>query len=585
MELYTKMVKDSGSKTVNRNRYDAEVRKTYRQRTEQKEGDAKKEANKSGNFLTKLADMVSLPQQMEQAANMQMYGNENTKKLGELLDTRNEEKIANAKNEISYVAERAAVGAADKLEGLVNAVGYAGQAYNRTQNLQNSQDAAMWGAVTGSDTQKSLSRRLEQTALKSAQEGLKDTVTFGDDLRANVERRHANSNISKMGRVAADVSEAAGGLLPSVAVNLIAPGSGVAANAVNAISAAGNAVQEAKKSGADDLRATGYGLATGGIEFATEKVVDGLSGLFGRGALDDIIEKSVEKYLTNQTARRVVTAAGNAFGEGAEEFISEIGGRLANEWLIDTDDRTFRETLKDGLYSALIGTFISGTTQAGGSIVNAARTNTNTPVSTASQTDYAPCVEQLKQAQWNKKVRDLQDAFQKFLRSEQKTAGTVKSVEQSASASDPETEFKKVLETAASGGKIELSEEMEKYIANKPFDEIEGLQGKLSRRAARRWYLTQNDMIPNKIDRNNSLEQQARAAYELRSKNKRHSRDLMEDIQKRQELDADEPNKSFEELLADKMYRKNLTREQAITDILKTANKTRESVNRKYKLR
>ena len=277
----------------------------------------------------------------------------------------------------------------------------------------------MWGAVTGSDTQKSLSRRLEQTALKSAQEGLKDTVTFGDDLRANVERRHANSNISKMGRVAADVSEAAGGLLPSVAVNLIAPGSGMAANAVNAISAAGNAVQEAKKSGADDLRAAGYGLATGGIEFAAEKVVDGLSGLFGRGALDDIIEKSVEKYLTNQTAKRVVTAAGSAFGEGAEEFISEIGGRLANEWLINTDDRSFRETLKDGLYSGLIGMLLSGGAQAGDSIVNAARTSTSTPVSTTSQADYTPYLEQLKQAQWDRKVRELQDAYQKFLESEQ----------------------------------------------------------------------------------------------------------------------------------------------------------------------
>lgn len=415
MASHINAVISSGRRITDRDRYDSNVRKAYRQRAEQ-QGE-KTEEKKSSNLLTKIADMVSLPQQMEQAANLRMYGNENTKKLGEILDKRNEEKISNSKDELSYVAERAAVGAADKLEGLVNAVGYAGQAYNRTQNLQNSQDAAIWGAVTGSDTQKSLSRRLEQTALKSTREGLKDTVTFGDDYRADVERRHANSNISKMGRVAADVSEAAGGLLPSVAVNLIAPGSGVAANAVNAISAAGNAVQEAKKSGADDLRAAGYGLATGGIEFATEKVVDGLSGLFGAGKLDKTIENAVEKYLTNQTARGASAAAGKAFGEGLEEFISEIGGRLANEWLIDTDDRTFRETLKDGLYNALIGTFVSGTAQAGGSVVNATRTNTTASAPTVSQTDYTPYLEQLKQAQWNKKVRDLQNAYQQFLQS------------------------------------------------------------------------------------------------------------------------------------------------------------------------
>ena len=72
----------------------------------------------------------------------------------------------------------------------------------------------------------------------------------------------------------------------------------------------------------------------------------------------------------------------------------------------------------DGLYSGLIGMLLSGGTQAGGSVVNAARTNTSTPVSTASQADYTPYLEQLKQAQWNRKIRDLQSAYQKFLQSE-----------------------------------------------------------------------------------------------------------------------------------------------------------------------
>ena len=55
------------------------------------------------------------------------------------------------------------------------------------------------------------------------------------------------------------------------------------------------------------------------------------------------------------------------------------------------------------------------------SIVNAARTNTSTPVPATSQADYTPYLEQLKQAQWNRKIRDLQSAYQKFLQSEQGT--------------------------------------------------------------------------------------------------------------------------------------------------------------------
>jgi phage terminase Nu1 subunit (DNA packaging protein) len=54
----------------------------------------------------------------------------------------------------------------------------------------------------------------------------------------------------------------------------------------------------------------------------------------------------------------------------------------------------------------------------------------------------------------------------------------------------------------------------------------------------------------------------------------------MKDQKLRKQLDETDPNKSFEELLADKMQRKNLTREQAVQDILNTAAKTRKSVNK-----
>lgn len=53
----------------------------------------------------------------------------------------------------------------------------------------------------------------------------------------------------------------------------------------------------------------------------------------------------------------------------------------------------------------------------------------------------------------------------------------------------------------------------------------------------------------------------------------------MADQETRKELDQKHPNKTFEELLDDKMKRKGLTREQAIEDILKTATKTNAEVN------
>jgi hypothetical protein len=59
----------------------------------------------------------------------------------------------------------------------------------------------------------------------------------------------------------------------------------------------------------------------------------------------------------------------------------------------------------------------------------------------------------------------------------------------------------------------------------------------------------------------------------------------MADQEARKELDRDHPNKTFEELLADKMERKKLNREDAIKDILKTATKTNSEVNKKLGLK
>lgn len=102
----------------------------------------------------------------------------------------------------------------------------------------------------------------------------------------------------------------------------------------------------------------------------------------------------------------------------------------------------------------------------------------------------------------------------------------------------------------------------------------------LSNRSARKWYLDHDSSIPDLIDRSRSTEEQARQAFELRNGFRTIARDLMKDVELRKELDATEPNKSFEELIQSKMERKNMTRIEAIEDILGTASKTRKSVNK-----
>ena len=141
-------------------------------------------------------------------------------------------------------------------------------------------------------------------------------------------------------------------------------------------------------------------------------------------------------------------------------------------------------------------------------------------------------------------------------------------------------EINNVIANAANSDKIILSEDMESLIAEKPFHEIRAMSGKLSDRAARKWYLAQDAAIAAKIDRGQSIETQARQAFELRNQNRTHARDLMRDQKKRAELDQTDPNKSFEELISHKMSDKGLSRDEAIEDILRTAAKTRSSVNK-----
>lgn len=147
-----------------------------------------------------------------------------------------------------------------------------------------------------------------------------------------------------------------------------------------------------------------------------------------------------------------------------------------------------------------------------------------------------------------------------------------------------EKKFKEILEKAQNGDKIVLDGDMETIIAGKPFEKILPLREKLSDRAVRKWYLAQDAEIPYQIDHSLSIEDQARQACDLRNKNRTHARDLMRDQKKRRWLDKNEPNKTFEELIKHKMDDKGLTYEEAIEDILKTATKTRKSVNKQLGL-
>ncbi len=96
----------------------------------------------------------------------------------------------------------------------------------------------------------------------------------------------------------------------------------------------------------------------------------------------------------------------------------------------------------------------------------------------------------------------------------------------------------------------------------------------------RKWYIAQNNKIPDMIDKTKSIEEQAKQAFELRNKHKFQARELMKDQEARKYLDEKEPIETFEGLIKRKMKDKGFTREETLKDILKTATKARKKVNK-----
>lgn len=143
--------------------------------------------------------------------------------------------------------------------------------------------------------------------------------------------------------------------------------------------------------------------------------------------------------------------------------------------------------------------------------------------------------------------------------------------------------FQKVLEKARSGDKISLTDSQENYLAQQPFERLSALKGKLPNRAVRKWYLAHDQKIPEEIDRTKTLREQAQQACNLRNQNRTRARDLMENQEERKTLDCNDPNKTFEELI-EKYRAKGLRGDNIYQEILRSATRTRKSVNRKLGL-
>ena len=83
--------------------------------------------------------------------------------------------------------------------------------------------------------------------------------------------------------------------------------------------------------------------------------------------------------------------------------------------------------------------------------------------------------------------------------------------------------------------------------------------GTLSNIEARQWYLKQESRIPGLIDRNLSLEEQAKQAVNLRNQFRTQTRKLMADRELAASLNKTDPNMTWEQVI-EKYSRKRISR-------------------------
>ncbi len=213
--------------------------------------------------------------------------------------------------------------------------------------------------------------------LSGAADGLRSTraAEYGRDI----DERYGATGLWKLG---GDVAAGAGQMAPTVAVNLLTGGR--LGTPFLLSSAAGNAAAEARAGGADEETAFLYGILSGGVEAATERISAGIPGLNKTGLLDDVLSR----VASSPTGRGAVKKLVDVLGEGAEEYISEIAGAyLARLW--NGDERgawqTFVETQPDALYAGLVGTLTSAVMNLPGEAYALARKNKPGAVPDAQQ--------------------------------------------------------------------------------------------------------------------------------------------------------------------------------------------------------
>lgn len=163
----------------------------------------------------------------------------------------------------------------------------------------------------------------------------------------------AKEGLGPVGQFAVDLGVQGVQMAGDVAASAVIPGAGLALMTARS---AGSGAQQARQAGASYGQQLAYGLGSGALSLATEKISNVASPFkkaFGGGVLDNAISGALSK-LNNSAAGRVALSM---ISEGGEEFIEDIFQPVLQR---ATYDPSARFDLSEALYDAAVGAAMGG---------------------------------------------------------------------------------------------------------------------------------------------------------------------------------------------------------------------------------
>lgn len=157
-------------------------------------------------------------------------------------------------------------------------------------------------------------------------------------------------------QMAGNVANVAGNMVPSIAATAITKNPSIGLVTMG-ISAKGQATQEALDKGADLDKAVKVGNTKGMIEIGTEMLSGGVN-IFGKGALDDIVEKGLISKVKNKVGKVLAKEGYDFAGEVGEEVISDVLGTLIDKGTIDSNAKYTISDFGDTAITTILSTAV-----------------------------------------------------------------------------------------------------------------------------------------------------------------------------------------------------------------------------------